>query len=134
MAIYAIGAKYGADDISTVFITDNIAGIGWEYDDAPDLHEYVRSICPGDIVYLKSGSFSSDITIIAIGIVVDEQILSDRDHGYVTIGRNVRWIYTNRFRISRPANQKNNVRLNSIYREFHPDVINQIMDIVNENL
>ena len=131
MAIYGIGANYDGDDVSEDFIADSIIGTGWDDADAPDLHEYFREISPGDIVYIKSCSYSSNITVKGIGIVLDEVILDISYNSMVHIGRNVKWIHTEWFKMQRPANQKNNVRGNTIYREFHPELIDQIMKVVN---
>ncbi len=87
------------------------------------------------IVYIKSCSYSSTITVKAIGIVRDGQILTSANgHPEIGTGRNIKWIYNSKFVIGRPANQKNNVRANTIYQEFHPDIISSIMSIVNNSI
>lgn len=135
MAIYGIGAKYGNSDVSKDFIKDNIVATGWNVDEAPDLHEYFRVLEPGDIVYIKSCSYSSNIQIKGIGIITDDRVLTTTDgHDLIEIGRNVKWISSKWFMIKRPDDQKNNVRANTIYREFHPEIIDQIMNIVNRFL
>ena len=135
MAIYGVGANYGSIDVSSVFIYDQIIATGWDDYEAPDLHEYFKSIEIGDIVYLKSCSYSSNIKVKGIGIVVDDVVLNATSgHNLIEIGRNVKWIYETWFTIIRPSEQKNNVRANTLYREFHPDVIAQIMNIVNTHL
>lgn len=135
MAIYGIGANYDGEDVSQTFIDDSIVATGWDSDLAPDLHEYFREINIGDIVYIKSCSWSSDISVKAIGIVIDNQILTPAGgHQLVEIGRNVKWLYTDFLVLDRPSNQKNNVRANTIYREFHPDIISSIMSIVNKSI
>ena len=53
MAIYAVGAYYDGD-VSDDFIANNIAGPGWSINDAPELHQFVRSLKVGDIIYIKS--------------------------------------------------------------------------------
>lgn len=131
MAIYGIGARYyGWKDMSSEFIDNKIVGIGWDYYDAPDLHEYLTILEPGDIVYIKSCSFSSNITVKGVGFIVDNEIVKGITLS-ISIGRNVHWISDDHFIIPRPPHQKNNVRNNSIYQEFHPLVIKKIMDIVD---
>jgi hypothetical protein len=67
MAIYAVGAYYDGD-VSDDFIANNIAGPGWNITDAPELHQFVRSLKVGDIIYIKSLSPTSpDIIVKAIG-------------------------------------------------------------------
>jgi len=135
MAIYGIGAKYDGYDVSMDFIQDNIVATGWDSVSAPDLHEYFKEIEAGDIVYIKACSYSSNITVKAIGIVQDDQILNKTSRNpLIEIGRNVRWIHIIPFVVVKPSNQKNNVRANTIYREFHPKLISAIMTIVNKSL
>jgi hypothetical protein len=121
MAIYGIGAYYGdRGDVSGDFISAGIAGPGWDDTDAPELHQFIRSLRVGDIVYLKSApASSSDLFIKAIGIVRDEEIVPKNE--LVAIGRNIHWLSTKQFQIPRPT-EKNNVRSNTMYEEFHPQV------------
>lgn len=129
MAIFAIGAYYD-EDVSHDFIKHNIAGPGWDKDKAPELHQFISSLKVGDIIYIKSAPPSSkNITVKAIGIIVDNELLESEEEtkGIVSIGRNVRWLVTNKFAIAKPK-EKNNVRLNTMYEEFHPTVQNIIID------
>src|ERR1700749_2199201 len=123
MAIYGIGTKINHRQVIGQFFDLNIAGTGWHVDDAPDLHELFRSLPVGDIVFLKSSSYSSDITVKGVGVVADAMILQSYHHALIEIGRNIRWLSRDEFRIVRPDNTKNNVRGNTIYQEFHPDVV-----------
>lgn len=118
MAIYGIGAYYQTD-VSQDFINNNLVGTGWSITDAPEIHAYIRTLKVGDIVYIKSYSPSSpDIIVKGIGIIRDHIIISNR---YVTCGRNVIWKNTEEIRVQKPS-EKNNVRANTLYEEFHPDV------------
>ena len=120
MAIYGIGAYYDGDDVSEEFIDNNIIGTGWSITDAPDVHEYFTSLKAGDIIYIKAAAFgSTDISIKGIGVITDNVILTLANHDLTQIGRNVRWLNTEKFSVPRPAG-KNNVMSNTIYEEFHP--------------
>lgn len=124
MAIYAIGAYYD-DDVSGEFIANNIAGPGWDSTQAPELHQFVRSLKVGDIVYIKSAPPSSaDIMVKGVGVITDDQVVSTSS--VVAAGRNIKWLVTENFRIPKPA-EKNNVRQNTMYEEFHPDVQSAIL-------
>lgn len=124
MAIYAIGAYYD-EDVSGEFIANNIAGPGWDSTQAPELHQFVRSLKVGDIVYIKSVSPTSpDIIVKGIGIITDDQVITTSP--VVSAGRNIKWLVTDNFRIPKPA-EKNNVRLNTMYEEFHPAVQSAIL-------
>ncbi|MCR5606934.1 MAG: hypothetical protein K6F69_08985 [Treponema sp.] len=118
MAIYGIGA-YFSSDVSQDFITNSIVGTGWSKVDAPELFQYMQSLKVGDIIYIKSFSPSSpDIIIKGIGIIKDDILVANN---IVTCGRNVIWKNTKTLRIQKPQ-EKNNVRSNTMYEEFHPDV------------
>lgn len=125
MAIYGIGAYYD-EDVSGEFIAHNIAGPGWEIEKAPELHQFVRSLKVGDIVYIKSASPSSpDIIVKGIGVIIDDVVVTTSP--VVSAGRNIKWLVTEAFRIPKPT-EKNNVRLNTMYEEFHPQVQSEILN------
>ena len=124
MAIYAIGAYYD-EDVSDDFIANNIAGPGWNKTKAPELHQFIHSLKVGDIVYIKSAPPSSgDITVKGIGVVTDDVFITTSS--IVSAGRNIKWVVKEHFRIPKPS-EKNNVRMNTMYEEFHPDVQSEIL-------
>jgi hypothetical protein len=127
MAIFGIGAYYD-EDVSQDFINAKIVGVGWNSTDAPELHQFIRALRVGDIVYIKAYSpRSADIVVKAVGLVVDDVIRTAQDtNGLVQVGRNVTWLRTTELRIPKP-HEKNNVRANTMYEEFHPDVQKAIL-------
>ena len=129
MAIFGIGATHDYKDVSQDFIASNVIGVGWNKEEAPELHEYIKSLKVGDIVYIKSTFAGNDITVKAIGIIKDNKIIDDNP--LVAIGRNVDWLFDGNFTISRPI-EKNNVRSNTIYEEFHPDIQKEIIDKIKK--
>ncbi len=122
MAIFGVGAFYD-NDVSQAFIQANLVGVGWSQNDAPELHQFMNSLKVGDIVYVKAfPPGSPDIFVKAIGIIMDSQIRNvGNSNNLVECGRNVRWVHTSEFKIPRPT-EKNNVRSNTMYEEYHPDV------------
>ncbi|PNK59498.1 hypothetical protein [Psychrobacter sp. FDAARGOS_221] len=124
MAIFAVGAYYD-EDVSQEFIDNGIAGPGWGEDDAPELHQFIKSLKVGDIIYIKAAAFGAPITVKAIGIILDNVIVTDST--IVSIGRNVKWVVTDKFTIEKQI-EKNNVRSNTMYEEFHPEVQKIIID------
>lgn len=132
MAIYGVGAYYyGTTDVSPDFINNNIIGTGWTKNQAPELHSFFGKIKVGDIVYIKSAhQTQKNINIKAIGIVKDEVILDSNFNNLTSIGRNVKWINTNKFSIPKPI-EKNNVRSNTVYEEYHPEILIEIIKRVN---
>lgn len=127
MAVYGVGAYYD-QDVSGEFIKQNLVGVGWNDQDAPELKEYFTSLKVGDIVYIKAAFGGKDITVKGIGIITDHNII--RNNGLVSTGRNVKWLSTEKFVIPRPK-EKNNVRSNTVYEEFHPIVLNEIISRIN---
>lgn len=128
MAIYGIGAfYYGNTDVSGDFVSNNIIGTGWSISDAPELHTYFRTLKVGDIIYIKAAwGGSKSITIKAIGIIRDDEILNTTHNHLTEIGRNVKWVSTSTFSVPKP-NEKNNVRSNTVYEEFHPILQREII-------
>ena len=123
MAIYGVGAYYEDEDVSDAFVANGLVGVGWNAHDAPELEAYFKSLKVGDIIYIKA-AFGGvpEITVKGIGIIKDNEIRTCIDtNDLVQTGRNVRWLNTDRFTITRPA-EKNNVRSNTVYEEFHPIV------------
>jgi len=136
MAIFGVGAFYdGTEDVSGSFIQNNIIGVGWDMQYAPELHQFINALKVGDIVYIKSYSPSSpDIIIKAIGIITDSIIrLPSDSNDLVSCGRNVRWIDTDEFRIRKPQ-EKNNVRANTMYEEYHPDVQRVLIERITNRI
>lgn len=127
MAIYGVGTRINNRQVRDQLVNRGLIGTGWSRGDAADLHEVFRSIQTGDIVFLKSCSFASDIRIYAIGLVTDNQILTSYHDPLIEIGRRVRWYSLRHFRLARPADTKFNVRGNTIYQEFHPVITSQII-------
>jgi hypothetical protein len=128
MAIFGIGAFYD-EDVSQDFIRANLIGVGWGENDAPELHKFVRTLKVGDIVYIKAyPPGGSDIIVKGIGIIIDDTVRTEEDSdGLISCGRNVRWVNENVFRIPRPR-ERNNVRSNTMYEEFHPEVQRIILE------
>lgn len=127
MAIYGIGAYYD-HDVSPEFIANNVAGVGWGLAEAPELHKFIASLKVGDIIYIKAAAPNSpDIIVRAIGIIRDDVIVDATAYdGLVEAGRNVDWKFSEEFRVPKPT-ERNNVRLNTLYEEFHPAVQAQII-------
>ncbi len=126
MAIYGIGAYY-EEDVSGRCIAENLVGVGWDATDAPDLHQFMRSLKVGDIVYIKAFPPGNKLTVKAIGIITDDRVRGAKDsNDLVSCGRNVRWVSKEPFVLRVPA-QKNNVRSNTLYEEFHPKVQREIL-------
>jgi len=127
MAIYGIGAMYdGTNDVSGDFVRNQIACVGWSAQDAPALHEMLKYIKPGDIVYIKSHPPNVGLIIKAVGIVVGNQVVSNPNLGN---GVPMRWIWSGEHRIG-TINDKYNVRNLTLYEEFSFDVQRTVIDLL----
>jgi hypothetical protein len=128
MAIYGIGAFY-SEDVSKQFISNNVIGVGWPNKEAPELHQYISSLKVGDIVYIKAFPPSlNQIIVKAIGIIIDDLVLDAKmTNKLVSCGRRVRWISKKQFSIPKPT-ERNNVRQNTLYEEFHPEIQKKIIN------
>ncbi|MEI0488130.1 hypothetical protein [Brachyspira pulli] len=69
------------------------------------------------------------ITIKAVGIVIDNEIVTDVFIGNhkISIGRNIKWVSKENIAIKKPIG-KNNVVNNSFYEEFNPEIQKIIID------
>ncbi|HLE12677.1 MAG: hypothetical protein A2504_09980 [Bdellovibrionales bacterium RIFOXYD12_FULL_39_22] len=133
MTIYGIGAHFDKEDLSGKFKNEGIIGIIWKETEALELHQMIQSLKVGDIVYIKSFSPSSpDIIIKGISIILDNEITSDK---IVKIKRSVKWIDDSEFRITKDkVKEKNNVRNNAMYEEFHPVIQKEILKRIPINI
>jgi hypothetical protein len=70
MAIYAIGAVFDGEDVSSDFISAGVACIGWDEVDAPYAHQLFRRITVitvGDIIAIKSYAPQQGLYLKAVG-------------------------------------------------------------------
>lgn len=131
MKVYGIGANLGGSmDVSTDFISKNIAYLGYKKEDAPVFYEIIKEIKLGDVVYIKSLPIGkNNLHIKDVGIVTRE--LSDTlqyidgDTKNDTIG--LKWLNLKMNLDIEKCDKKYTARSTSIYREYSPFVINAIM-------
>jgi hypothetical protein len=127
MAIYGIGATYdGTNDVSNDFITGGIACVGWSAQDAPTLHEILKHIKTGDIIYIKAHPPNVGLIVKAVGVVVGNQVVSNATLG---VGVQVRWQWTGERRFG-ILNDKYPVRNLTLYEEFNFDIQRAVIDLL----
>lgn len=82
----------------------------------------------GDIVYIKAfPPGARQIIVKAVGVIVDEVVVdATTSNDLVSCGRHVRWASTEQLVLPQPT-EKNNVRANTVYEEFHPEIQHQIL-------
>lgn len=126
MAIFGIGATYGNNDVSQNFIANNVACVGWNITEAPALHEILRCLKVGDIIYIKTAPIGQGIRVKAVGIVTDNSIQQIEDLG---TGVSVRWIWSGYENIG-VVDDKYNVRNNTLYEEFNKEVQTFVLNLI----
>lgn len=140
MRVFGVGAYITKDDegkridVCDTFIKNEIIGTGWLEKEAVDIHNFFGSLKTGDIVFMKSYAFKTKTLFIkAIGKVKDDIPCRDlelKEHELTIYGvRNVQWLQ-NELQPIEIQNGKNNVRQNTIYEEYHPDVVRLIEERV----
>lgn len=125
MAIYGIGATYKTD-VSENFIEKSVACVGWPENEAPALHEILKCLKTGDIIYIKSSPIGKGLRVKGVGIVIDNTVREIENLGK---GVSVKWIWKG-YETFGEINDKYNVRNNTLYEEFNKDVQNYILNLM----
>src|SRR5262245_19927691 len=81
----------------------------------------------GDIIYIKAHPPGRTLTIKAVGIVRDEEI---EDYGDLGQGVRVRCIWEGSHTIYEGADEKYNVRSNTLYEEVSAEIQGQILELL----
>ena len=135
MAIYGVGA-YWDNDKTSDFVRHNVAVIGWEEKDAPGLHQIMRHMKVGDIVYLKSIYLPKRQLILkAIGIILDNEILETADLLSLTggnMGRNVGYLWEGKKDFPLPVD-KEPVQTFTVYEEHNIGIQSRILELIFAN-
>lgn len=135
MAIFGVGAFWDSDKTSD-FIHHNVAVIGWDQNDAPGLHQIMRHMKAGDIVYLKSIYIRKRRLIVkAIGIILDDEILETTDLHSLTggnLGRNVGYLWEGSEDLPVPKDNEP-VKSLTIYEEHNLIIQSKILELIFSN-
>ncbi len=117
----------GHEDVTDIFVRDNIACIGWSYSDAPALHKMMANMKIGDIVYIKTHTPRQGLTIKVIGIVTDDKVTPVKGAGKACV--KVEWVWRGKEHIGK-VQDRYNVRYNTLYEEYTPDVQKKVIDLL----
>ncbi|HDD44901.1 MAG TPA: hypothetical protein ENG63_08600 [Candidatus Desulfofervidus auxilii] len=135
MAIYGIGADWSGENKVDEFVRDEKACIGWWIDDAPSLYKILKQMKIGDIIYVKS-SPPGRLIIKAIGFVTNDEPFSydeeAKEHGIYNCIK-VKWIWLGEEDLGK-IDDKYNVRNNTIYEEFNPEIQTKIVKMILDKL
>lgn len=128
MAIYGIGAYYdGETDVSGDFIEQRVACVGWTQDEAPTLHNILRCVKIGDIMYIKSAPIGQGLYIKAVGIVTDNTVRYEEDGLGARVSMNWIWTGMDHFGV---VDDKYNVRNITLYEEFSREVQSRVLELL----
>jgi hypothetical protein len=134
VAIFGVGAFfYGTTDVSEDFLRRGVACVGWPKGDAPALHELLRHVRTGDIVYIKAHPPGRKrLFVKAVGVVTKDTV---RNHGDLGRGVRVRWIWRGPKKVFREAkNERYNVRNNTLYEELSPVIRASVLNLLLERV
>ena len=135
MAVYGMGAMYsGTEDQLEIFTQMGLACIGWSPDEAPAIHEQMRTVKAGDIVFIKSFAPTAGLHIKAVGVVTDPHFRKINNN--LGWGIDVRWrLLPERIVIGALEDRSDFMRRGSMYEEFNPTVVALVIDaLVPPNL
>lgn len=137
MAIFGAGSDWNGAEQASRFFDSNSYEIGWDVNEARDLHQLVRGLKASDIIYLKANRpGSSEIRVKGIGVVIEQwQALQNDCHSStnstsISYFLPVKWVIKDEFHIHIPDNtgKLTNIRAATFYEEFHPHVITSIIN------
>lgn len=129
MSIFGVGAFYD-EDVSEDFIQDSVICVGWSAKDAPSLHNFLHAMKAGDVVYIKSFTPKCGLTIKAIGLLRSGGVVK---HANLGASREVLWLWTGNEKIGK-LDDKLNVRSNTLYEEFNPQVQERIITLIERTI
>jgi len=138
MAVFGIGARYGSNYVAADFHRLGIACIGHKRKDAAEIFSEFRSLKIGDVIYMKSLSPSSKcMTVMGVGIVIDNTIRKIRDSTYVDenflgYGVKVRWQFNGEYQIGKSKERDNHWhrRLGTFYEEYNRSIQKLVIRIL----
>lgn len=139
MAVFGIGAYYDKD-VSSDFVNEECACIGYGKTEASSLYEMLRRIKKGDVIYIKSYDIKNKTVLIkAIGYVIGRNIKEfyfPNSKDSMGFGRKILWrkvFEENNQWIRVPLedeDKKNNVYNNTLYEEYSDTIINKILELL----
>lgn len=133
MKIWGIGANWGGKSMLSEFQSKSAVGIGWSEENAPALYAMMSEIEMGDLIYVKSFVIRGSILKIkAVGEVENVAFSKPNVFGDNHKTVKVRWKAGSFCQVIShtitPAERKYNVYGNTLYREYNPSIISEIID------
>lgn len=129
MAIYGIGANFGgSDDVSKQFIKREVACLGYSKEDSPTLHTMLAHIKTGDIIFIKSFPPNIGLIIKAVGVVVGDAVVEDRE--LRLRGVRMKWAWHGDVRLGKLEDKYDPVRGLTLYEEQNFTVQSQVIQLL----
>jgi hypothetical protein len=85
----------------------------------------------GDIVYIKTHPADQGLTIKAVGVITDDEVVSVKNAGKACV--RVNWIWTGNKHLG-IIQDKYNVRNNTLHEEYNPDIQKRVIALLTQNL
>lgn len=132
MKVWGIGANWGNKSMLSEFQSENAVGIGWKEEDAPALYAMMNEMEIGDIVYVKSFVMGKkELRIKAVGEIISNTFEKPNIFGDNHRTIKVKWKYGSFANVLNhkitDEEFKYNVYLNTLYREYNPQIIEKIL-------
>lgn len=124
MAVFGIGASYERD-VSLEFINKRLACVGWKREVAHPLHNLMKHIKTGDIIYIKSHPPHIGLIIKAVGIVIGQDMKQDELGTCVS----VEWVWRGTEQMGK-LKDKYPVRNMTLYEEYNFLVQTRVIELL----
>jgi len=136
---FGIGARYGSEWMVSEFLDNEVACIGYDKEETPEIFSQFKTLKKGDIIFMKAfGPSSTQLCIMGIGIVTGNKVYHVSDE--LGWGINVKWVFGHGdndeiYLLDKLGQDKHrNVRIGTLYEEFHPQIKRQIASILAESI
>lgn len=117
--------------MTDVFWNENVACVGWDKRESPSLHNMIKHIKVGDIIYIKTYQPDRGLTIKAIGLVVEDNVLRIDNVGDACL--RMKWVWKGKELMGK-IEDRYNVRRNTLYEEFNSEVQERVIDLMTSNI
>ena len=141
MAVFGIGSMYGStEEKLPEFKKHGCAFVGYKLAEAPFIHQMMKSIKIGDIIFVKSFSGPHGLFIKGVGIVTSIDFIED-NLGGLGFGIPVKWFWIcdpdnddDKIKIGKLGDKGDNMRGGTLYEEYNPEVKLRLIEILSNGV
>ncbi len=135
MAIFGIGATWSGDDKVELFLSENVAAMGYDSETAPTQSGLMDKIEVGDTVFIKSFSPGNGLYVKAVGTVLEDSKRTNKNVGNKCVEVNWIWVAedpkdTQSCRRYDIPDDKFVARGITVYEETHPEIQREIINLL----